>query len=147
MSDKMTIGVAASAAGVSPDAVRYYEKLMLLSHVPRTISGYRVYENADVDRLRSIRRAQALGMSLREIGALFPRGRTGPAECRRVRGLLAGKIAEIDARIADLRQFGRDLRLQLHACDRAIARNGKVPCPLFDIEAKPDDQQRRARRT
>jgi DNA-binding transcriptional MerR regulator len=147
MSDKMTIGVAASAAGISPDAVRYYEKLMLLSRVPRTLSGYRVYESADVDRLRAIRRAQALGMSLKEIGALFPRGRTGPAECRRMRGLLAGKIAETDARIADLRRFARDLRAQLHACDRAIARGGEVPCPIFAVDAKFDGGKPRGRRT
>jgi DNA-binding transcriptional MerR regulator len=147
MSDKMTIGVAASAAGISPDAVRYYEKLRLLSKVPRTISGYRVYETADVDRLRAIRRVQALGMSLKEIGALFPQGRTGAAECRRMRGLLSGKIAETDARIADLRRFGRDLRAQLHACDRAIARGGEVPCPVFSVGAKTADGKRRGGRS
>jgi hypothetical protein len=76
-------------------------------------------------------------MSLAEIGALFPQGRLGRAECKRVRGLLAGKISETDARIADLRKFRRELRSHLGACNRAIARRGDVPCPVFAPDGAP----------
>lgn len=129
--DALTVGGVATAAGVSADAVRYYEKLRLLARATRAPSGYRVFDIGVVDRIRAIRRAQALGMSLAEIGDLFPQDRLGRAECRRVRGMLAEKIALTDARIADLRSFRLELRSSLNACDRAIAGRGDAPCPLF----------------
>lgn len=131
MKGELTVGGVASAAGVSADAIRYYERLRLLARAPRATSGYRIFDVGVVDRVRAIRRAQALGMSLAEIGDLFPQGRLGRAECRRVRGLLADKIAVTDARIADLRRFRRELRSHLDACDRAIAGRCDVPCPVF----------------
>lgn len=141
MKDELTVGGVASAAGVSPDAVRYYERLKLLSRAPRATSGYRVFDIGVVDRVRAIRRAQALGMSLAEIAALFPQGRLGRAECRRVRSLLAEKIAETTLRIADLRKFRRELRSHIDACDRAIAGTGDAPCPVFVTGAPPNGRR------
>ncbi len=131
MKDSLTVGGVASAAGVTPDAVRYYERLRLLAPAPRTSSGYRIFESADVDRVRAIRRAQSLGMTLVEIAALYPQGRLGRTECRRVRSLLSEKIADADTRIAELREFRHELRSYMAACDRAISGRGDVPCPVF----------------
>jgi DNA-binding transcriptional MerR regulator len=131
MKNGLTVGSVALAAGVTPDAVRYYERLKLISTASRTSSNYRLFDGADIDRVRAIRRAQSLGMSLDEIGALFPRGQMGRAECRRVRGLLAEKISETEARIVDLRRFRRELRSHLPACDRAISGRSDMPCPVF----------------
>jgi DNA-binding transcriptional MerR regulator len=144
--DGLTVGSVASAAGVTPDAVRYYERLRLLSKAPRTSSGYRIFETADIDRVRAIRRAQALGMTLVEIGSLFPQGGLGRAECRRVRSLLAEKIADADARIAELREFRRGLQSYLAACDRAILGRGDVPCPVFAPHATSNGSRQIGRR-
>jgi DNA-binding transcriptional MerR regulator len=145
--NELTVGGVASAAGVTPDAVRYYERLKLLSTAPRATSGYRVFDIGVVGRVRAIRRAQAIGMSLAEIGALFPQGRLGRAECQRVRILLAEKIAATDARIADLRHFRRELRSNLGACDRAIAGRRDAPCPVFALDSKAENRQNVGRRT
>lgn len=131
MRDKLTVGGVAARARVSPDAVRYYERLKLLPAAARTAAGYRIFEADDVDRVRAIRRAQTLGMSLTEVRALFPQGRLGQAQCRRVRSLLIGKIADADARILDLREFRRALKSYVVACDRAIESGGDIPCPIF----------------
>lgn len=147
MKAELTVGGVASAAGVSTDAVRYYERLKLLSKAPRDASGYRVFDVGVVDRVRAIRRAQALGMSLAEIGDLYPQGRLGRAECRRVRGLLADKIAVTDARIADLRRFKLELRSHLDACDRAIAARKDVPCPVFVPRHAPTGKPGSGRRS
>ena len=147
MNNGLTVGGVAAAAGVTPDAVRYYEKLSLLRRASRTKSGYRVFESVAVYRVRAIRRAQALGMSLAEIGALFPQGRLGRAECQRVRGLLAEKIAETDARITDLRRFGRVLRSHLGACDRAISGRRDAPCPVFALDTIAESRKKVGRRT
>jgi DNA-binding transcriptional MerR regulator len=62
-----TTGTLAKLAGVNLETVRYYERRRLLPKPPRTASGYRVYQESAVRRLRFIRRSQALGFSLREM--------------------------------------------------------------------------------
>ena len=82
MESLIRIGELASAAGVSADTVRYYERRNLLPRPGRTGAGYRVYSDQDVDRLQFIARAQSLGLSLHEIKALLPERRKGLPECR-----------------------------------------------------------------
>jgi DNA-binding transcriptional MerR regulator len=132
--NRLTVGGVASASGVTPDAVRYYERLRLLTRATRTTSGYRVFDAGAIDRVRTIRRAQALGLSLAEIGALFPIGRLGRAQCRSVRVLLSDKIAATDEHIDRLRKFGRELRTYLSACDRALASGRETTCPVFSSQ-------------
>jgi MerR family copper efflux transcriptional regulator len=145
--DQLTVGSVASAAGVTPDTVRYYERLRLLSRAPRSRSGYRVFGEPDVERVRAIRRAQSLGMTLTEIAALYPQGRIGRGECQRVRNLVATKIAQTDARIVALRAFERELRAHLRECDRALVRDGDALCPVFAPGVVKPASRRNGRRT
>lgn len=101
MLSSLRIGELASAAGVSTDAVRYYERLKILPRPSRTRAGYRLYSEEDVERLRFIKQAQSLGLSLDEVKELLPARRAGLSECERVRDLLAAKLAELDTKIAD----------------------------------------------
>jgi DNA-binding transcriptional MerR regulator len=131
MLDGLTVGQVAQAAGITPDTVRYYERLRLLPPPRRTSAGYRVFDRAEVDRVRVIKRAQALGLSLAEIKALFPLSTLARTECRGVRRLLAEKIAQTDARMLELQRFKSELAAYLRVCDRAIARGADAPCPIF----------------
>ena len=67
----LTIGRLARRAGVGIDTVRFYERARLLPRPVRTASGYRTYGDADVERLRFIRRAKALGFTLDDIAELL----------------------------------------------------------------------------
>ena len=64
---EMKIGQLAKASGVKTDTVRYYETLKLIEPAGRTRSGYRVYNEAAVDRINFIRRSKSLGFKLSEI--------------------------------------------------------------------------------
>ena len=64
--DSIGIGTLAKRAGVGIDTVRYYERAGLLAPKSRLSSGYRRYTELELTRLRFIRRAQALGFSLKE---------------------------------------------------------------------------------
>lgn len=70
----MTIGQFAARAGVSPRTIRHYEKLGLLAKAQRSGSGYRLYAEADLDRLRQIRSLTSLGISLRDVSHLLEAG-------------------------------------------------------------------------
>jgi DNA-binding transcriptional MerR regulator len=64
MRDGITIGDLAGACGVSRDTLRFYERERLLPPARRTASGYRLYGQDDAGRVRFIRRAQAIGLTL-----------------------------------------------------------------------------------
>lgn len=65
------IGHAAHQAGVTVETVRYYEREGLLNTAHRSESGYRLYGNADIERLQFIRKAKALGFALDDIAELL----------------------------------------------------------------------------
>src|SRR5690606_28013304 len=67
----MNIGDAATASGVSAKMIRYYEDTGLIPAAARTASGYRIYNDTDIHRLRFIRRARDLGFGVAEIGELL----------------------------------------------------------------------------
>src|SRR3989475_12935888 len=67
----LTIGRLAKQAGVNVETVRFYERRGLLPKPPRSASGYRLLPADTARRLKFIRRAQALGVSLAEIAELL----------------------------------------------------------------------------
>ena len=67
MPERLSIGIVAKRTGVTPDTIRYYERLGLLPKPARTPAGYREYSEGIVNRLVLIRNAQQFGFPLREI--------------------------------------------------------------------------------
>ena len=61
---QLTVSKLAEEAGTSPDTVRYYERIGLLPETERSASGYRLYGDEAVERLRFIKRAQRFGLRL-----------------------------------------------------------------------------------
>lgn len=97
-----SVGEAARAAGVSTRAVRLYEAKGLLAEPGRTSAGYRVLTDDHVDTLEFIRRGRSLGLSLNDIGEIMDIAASGRPCCDRTRALLARRVSQIDAAIADL---------------------------------------------
>ncbi len=129
-SSALRIGEVALRAGVSIDAVRYYERRRLLPAAPRSEGGFRLFPPDTVDRVRFIKQAQELGFSLDEIGELLTTG--GAEECRRVRGHLKVKLTELDGRIRLMQDFRKTLAGHLAACERELSRHADdAVCPVL----------------
>lgn len=126
-SSPMYIGALAKATGLSPKAIRYYEELGLLSDAMRTESGYRVYTGHDVERLRFILGAKALGFSLNEIKDIVALHDGGESPCGAVRRMLDEKLAALDRRIGELSRFRDELKAYKERTD-AVAPSAEVPC-------------------
>ena len=122
-----TIGKAARAANLSIDTVRFYERSGLLRPPPRTAAGYRLYRQADVDRLRFIHRAKALGFPLEEVGQLL-RLNDGTGRRRDVKMLAARRLAEIDQKLAELTRMRQALAHLINACNSEGPLTG---CPII----------------
>lgn len=106
-----TIGELAEAAGVAVDTVRFYERRGLLPAPPRTVSGYRQYDDGALDRLRFILRAKGLGFTLAQIDGLMP------ARFATVRSAAVAKIAALDTEAAELARVRARLELLVQTCD------------------------------
>ena len=105
----LTVSRLAEAVGVRADTIRYYEREGLLPPARRTQSGYRVYDEASVRRLRLIRGSQRLGLRLREIRGLLEVIDRGLCPCGHASDLVASRMAELDQQIAELQELRGDL--------------------------------------
>lgn len=110
----MGIGTLAKRAGVRIDTVRYYEKNGLLAPRSRLASGYRRYGELEVARLRFIRRAQALGFTLKEVRELL--ALSAQRDVGRVKRSAQAKLDDVQARIAALEKVRDGLTTLIAAC-------------------------------
>lgn len=74
----------------------------LLSQPARTPTGYRDYDPAILDRLAFIRQAQAAGLTLQHIRQVLQIRDGGQPPCVHVTDLIARRLAEVQARLAEL---------------------------------------------
>ena len=121
-----TIGGLAKAAGVGVETVRYYQRRGLLPEPTRPPGEIRRYGAADLKRLRFIRRAQAAGFTLEEIGELLALDRTDDRV--RVRALASERVAALDGKIAELERA----RAALDRLRSTCASGRKGPCPIIE---------------
>ncbi len=105
----LTVSKLAERVGVRADTIRYYEREGLIPRAERTPSGYRMFEESAVRRLRFIRGSQRFGLRLSEIKGLLDVMDRGLCPCGHASELLTARIAEIDRQIAELRELRRDL--------------------------------------
>src|SRR5438874_8816598 len=98
-----TTAKLANEGGVNVETIRYYERHGLLPKPPRTHSGYRVFSEDAIVRLRFVKHAQELGFSLKEIKELLNlRVRPG-SSCNDIREKAEARIADVDEKIRHLR--------------------------------------------
>ena len=131
MRNGLTIGGLAERSQVSRDTLRFYERKRLLPAPRRTASGYRLYTLDDAIRVRFIRRAQAMGLTLEDIQELL-RAQTlkTPEQCRRVASRLRSRIQAVDEKLAELRSFRAELLRNLQHCEKAGAEPSCCPVVL-----------------
>ncbi len=113
----MTIGHAARAAGVGVETIRFYERRGLIKQPPKPVgSGFRVYPEETVQRIRFIREAQEIGFSLREIDELLSLRADPAADSSDVRERAIDKRNEVEQKIAHLERIHAALEELISAC-------------------------------
>ena len=140
MSGILKIGQLAKRSGATTKTIRYYELLGLLHEPERTESGYRLYDEKDVERLIFIRKAKSLGFSLTDIGETLTLYDSQQAPCIHVLALLDRKIQEIDQLMDELQELQQELqRLREESAPRVKRdADGSPICGIIeqDIHAK-----------
>jgi len=109
----MTVGKLAEVSGVTVRTLHHYDDIGLLVPSKRTSSGYRIYHDADIDRLQAILTYRELGLGLEEIADAVDKPDRSMDVLRLAR-------RRVDERITKLTAIGRSL-------DTAIAHQGREP--------------------
>ena len=105
----MLAGEVARDLGIGVQTLHYYEREGLIPAPKRAANGYRVYDTALVDRVRFVRKAQALGLTLEDTRAVVQLADRGSCPCGHVHAALAERLKEVDERLKELRSFRSDL--------------------------------------
>ena len=122
----LTIGRLAQAADVGIETIRYYQQRKLLP-VPPARGAFRHYDPALADRIRFIKRAQELGFSLDEVAQLLQL--QDGVDRRAIRRISSQRLAQIEAKLNDLKRMQRVLKHLVEACEEAATDR---PCPIID---------------
>lgn len=101
----MRIGKLAKRAGVTTQAIRYYERIGLLNDTARSPSGYRLYSEDNEGFLRFLRKAKTLGFTLQEIKAIWEVRAAGKRPCGYVREHARRKVLELTQKIRELEEL------------------------------------------
>ncbi len=125
----LTIGKLAAAGEISPDALRYYEGEGLLAPAARSASGYRLYGEDALRRVRFIRHAQACGFTLTEIRELLHLRQTDSACCNDVRQRAIEKRLQLAAKIRTMQSMSAALDRLIAEC--ADGSQSVDECPIL----------------
>ena len=124
----MQIGDAAEASGISAKMIRYYEEIGLIPPPKRRDSGYRIYEETDVHRLRFVQRARELGFPVERIRELLQLWNDRKRPSREVKRVALEHIADMNEQIRRMRELVGTLKHLAEACEGDSRRH----CPILD---------------
>jgi MerR family copper efflux transcriptional regulator len=124
----MNIGTVAERAGVTSKTIRYYESIGLIGPARRSDSGYRIYDEGDVQTLRFVQRARSLGFSVSEVAGLLALWRDRNRASSDVKALARQHVDDIDRKIAELRGMRDSLFDLMERCHG----DSRPACPIID---------------
>lgn len=97
--ETFTIGNLAALTGLSSKSIRYYEQEKLIPKARRSHSGYRLYDESIIERLRFIQKAKAIGFHLEDIRRFLELTDKGKPCCDRVQEWSNIRLQELDEQI------------------------------------------------
>jgi len=126
------IGELARDLNVPVETIRYYEREKLLPEPRRTAGNYRLYSDAERDRLSFIRNCRSLDMTLDEVRALLAI-KDSEKSCEEVNALLDSHIQHVADRISELRRLREQLQMLRDQC--GTVRRGKDCAILKELSS------------
>jgi len=115
------IGEAARRAGISPDLIRYYERVGVLPRAPRTASGFRYYSDDTVARHLFVRNAIRFGFTSKELANFLKARDSGRPPCHSVRAAGERLLKEMDEHLSRLQDVRAAMAETLKAWDARLA--------------------------
>lgn len=128
----MQIGELGKRADLSAKAIRYYEEIGIVPEPERTASGYRDYDESALQRLRFIKAAQAVSLSLGEIREILAFRDRGETPCAHVTELMTQRVASLSEHILGLEQMRSELQELVLRANTLTEASGDGYCHIIE---------------
>ncbi|MDZ7804932.1 heavy metal-responsive transcriptional regulator [Thiohalophilus sp.] len=135
--DTLSIGQLAQAAGVTVEALRFYEKRGLLAAPQRRRNGYRQYPPDSIKRVRFIQHAKQVGFTLGDIGELLALRQDRTTSCADIKARATHKIDQVERKIKELERIRDALSRMAQQCSGS---GSLSDCPILE-ELELDEQE------
>lgn len=122
----MNIGKLARSTGTKAETIRYYEKIGLLGAPTRSTGNYRSYGQADLVRLRFVRRSRELGFPIEHVRELLDLADQRERDCCKIDALTREHLDAVERKIADLSALRHELAAMLDACHGGIVADCRI---------------------
>lgn len=131
--DQVTIGTLARRTGVNIETIRYYERHGIMPAPARSAGGHRMYDEDHVKRLGFVRRCRDLGFGLDSVRDMLRMVDDDSVTCEQVKRVAESHLADVRAKLADLKRMERSLSETVARCD-----GGEAPdCPILETLYDP----------
>ena len=124
----MNINEVAKLTELSPRQIREYEKLGLLQSIQRTDSGYRIFSDTQLQRLKFIKHARDVGFSLAQIEALLALQDNKQRSNAKVKALTRNHIDELSDKIQRL----QSMKATLQGWHDSCLGDGSPTCSILE---------------
>ena len=112
----LPIGWGSKSTGCNIETIRYYERIGLIRHPPRSGGGHRVYNQDHVKELGFVLRCRELGFAISEIRSLLHLAKGHGGSCAEVKAIAVDHADNVRDKIGDLQKMERKLRLMASKC-------------------------------
>jgi len=98
----LTVSELSKEVKMTPDAIRHYVRIALLSPSRNPDNGYKLFSNDDIKKVKFIRRAKALGFTLHDIQIIFNHSDKGQSPCPAVRDIIRQRLEDNKEKLIEL---------------------------------------------
>jgi len=127
MENGLLIGQLSQRVGVPTPTIRYYEQLGILDPAQRNHAGYRIYFQADEQRLHFVQNAKRFGLSLDEIKELIEIRSTGKPPCKDFKQMLQQHITQLDQHLEELLEVRAELQAKYEQIETLLVDSSPYP--------------------
>lgn len=134
---KISIGVLSRRAGVTVEAIRYYEQVGILAPAERKSSGYRLFDCETLRTLRFIKQGQNLGFSLSQIKQLLDFKVNPRSSCKELHQFFAEHLEDLNMKIQELQRMRKAVE---EIKSRPCSKRGTKVCKIIQsIEVRESE--------
>lgn len=138
----MLVKQLAKTMSVTPDTVRYYTRIKLLTPISSDSNGYHQYSVADQKRLRFILSARQLGFSVKDIQDIIHESEQGNCPCPLTRELIAQRLVETEVLFQETLRLRNRMKSALKQWDSAPdGASGDQVCSLIETFVDPKNEE------
>ena len=129
----MNIGELAEKTQLNAKMIRRYEELGIIPKASRSLSGYRPYEDKDVNVLIFVKRARALGFSMKDIKQLLSLWRNKSRSSAQVKSIAMKHQQELTQKLTEIQTMLKTINHLVHNCHG----DDRPDCPIIEELNKP----------